>query len=154
MGRMSLALALALASAVTLGAQETKVKSETEVKIKGGQEVKLTGCLQPDANETGGFTLGQVRGGPATTYVLVGGDRKDLAKNIGRLVEVKGKIADADHGKVEMKTKTKVDHDPGDDHERHSETTLKGDALAGMPFFGVKSVKVLNDSCTVATTGR
>ncbi len=144
---MGLAVAMAMAGAVTLGAQETKVKSETKVKVEDGKAMTLTGCLAGGENGTG-YSLTDIGGGHgATAYILVGGDRGDLKKHVGHRVEIKGNIANGDHGKVEVKSKTKVDHDAGPGKTRKSEITMKGDALSDLPYFGVKSVKMVGASC-------
>ena len=60
--------------------------------------------------------------------------------------EIGGKVTDRGDGKikVETKTKTKVEH--GDDKETHSKSEMKGD-MAGAPFLGVKSMKMIAAAC-------
>ena len=140
------ALALTLAAG-TAAAQSTKVKSETEIEVKNGKEVKLTGCVARSASGTA-FLLNNVEGTGAASrsYILVGDT--DFDSHIGHLVEVKGRASNVgDDAKIEMKTKTKVERDDADDKETETKTTLEGD-LAGVPYLGVKSVKMVRSSCS------
>ena len=140
------ALALTLAAG-TVAAQSAKVKSETEIEVKDGKEVKLTGCLARSASGTA-FLLNNVEGKDveSKSYILVGD--ADLDSHIGHLIEVKGKASDVgDDAKIEVKTKTKVERDDADDKKTETKTTLEGD-LAGVPYLGVKSVKMLRASCS------
>ena len=52
-----------------------------------------------------------------------------------------------DDAKIEVKTKTEVERDDADDKETETKTTLEGD-LAGVPYLGVKSVKMVRSSCS------
>jgi hypothetical protein len=121
------------------------VKSETKVTVKDGKDVAVTGCLGKAASGTG-YTLSNVEGKDvkARSYLLVGDD--DLDAHVGHLVEVKGKASDLGDGKVEVKTKTKIERDDADDQRSKSTTKLEGD-LAAIPYLGVKSVKMLRSSC-------
>ena len=147
MPRFLLSLPMVIACAAGLSAQSATVKSETKVEVKEGKDVTVTGCLARSANGVA-FQLNDVEGKGVTSraYTLVGKD--DLASNIGQLVEIKGKASDlGGDAKVEVKTKSKIEREGADDKKTTSETTLKGD-LPGIPFLGVKSVKVLRDSCS------
>lgn len=140
------ALALTLAAG-TAAAQSAKVKSETEIEVKDGKEVKLTGCVARSASGTA-FLLNNVEGRDVASksYILVGD--ADLDSHVGHLIEVKGKASDVgDDAKIEVKTKTKVERDDADDKKTETKTTLEGD-LAGVPYLGVKSVKMLRASCS------
>jgi hypothetical protein len=140
----TLAVTLAAGAAST---QSTKVKSETRIEVKDGKEVKLTGCLARSASGTA-YLLNDVEGRDVASrsYVLVGD--VDLDSHIGHLVEVKGRASDAgDDAKIEVKTKTRIERDDADDKETESKTTLEGD-LAGLPYLGVKSVKMVRSSCS------
>jgi hypothetical protein len=140
----TLAVTLAAGPAPT---QSSKVKSETRIEVKDGKEVKLTGCLARSASGAA-YLLNDVEGRDAASrsYVLVGD--VDLDSHIGHLVEVKGRASDAgDDAKIEVKTKTKIERDDADDKETESKTTLEGD-LAGVPYLGVKSVKMVRSSCS------
>lgn len=140
----TLALTLAAGAAA---AQSTKVKSETRIEVKDGKEVKLTGCVARSASGAA-YLLNDVEGRdvPSRSYILVGD--VDLDSHIGHLVEVKGRASDAgDDAKIEVKTKTKVERDDADDKKTESKTTIEGD-LAGVPYLGVKSVKMVRSTCS------
>jgi hypothetical protein len=147
MKRFILGSALALACSVGLSAQSVAVKSETKVDVKDGKDVTVTGCLARSASGTA-FLLNDVEGKDVASrsYILVGDDKLDA--HIGHLIEIKGKASNiGDDGKVEVKTKTKVERDDADDKKTESKTTIEGD-LAGVPYLGVKSVKMIRNSCT------
>ena len=61
-------------------------------------------------------------------------------------VQISGKATDRGDAKIETETSTKTKVDHGDDKETHSKSEAKGD-LPGMPFLGVKSVKMIAASC-------
>jgi hypothetical protein len=146
MRRFMLGPALALACSVGLAAQSTTVKSESRIEVKDGKNVTVTGCVARSASGTA-FTLTNVEGRGVTSraYILVGDD--DLDAHVGHLVQVKGKAANlGEDGKVEVKTKTKVDRDDADDKETETKTKIEGD-LAAIPYLGVKSVKMIRNSC-------
>jgi len=145
MQRFMLGSALALACSVGLAAQSATVKSETKVDVKDGKEVKVTGCLARSASGTA-YLLNNVEGKDVASrsYVLVG---DDLDGHVGHMIEVKGKASNiGDDGKVEVKTKTKIERDDADDKKTETKTTIEGD-LAGIPYLGVKSVKMIRNSC-------
>jgi hypothetical protein len=103
--------------------------------VKDGKDVTVSGCLA--SNPSGGYMLTSARGDQK--YVLVTDD--DLSKHIGQRVEVKGKAADRGDGKVKVEStgtsgsdKTKVT------------TEMKGDS-PDMNYLGVKSVKMISNSC-------
>ncbi len=145
MKRFMLGSALALACSVGLAAQTATVKSETKVDVKDGKDVTVTGCLARSASGTA-FLLNNVEGkGVASkAYILVG---DDLDAHIGHFIEVKGKASNiGSDGKVEVKTKTKIERDDADDKKTETKTTMEGD-LAGVPYLGVRSVKMIRSSC-------
>jgi hypothetical protein len=114
--------------------------------------VTLTGCLQrsPDASgQTTQYRLTNVadKKNELHSYLLVGGDDGDLQKHVGHMVEVKGKAADREDGKVRVKTKTRVDRDDADDVNTESKSELKGD-LIGLPLLGVRDVKMIRPTCS------
>jgi trehalose-6-phosphatase len=145
MQRFMLGSALALACSVGVAAQSTTVKSESKVEVKDGKDVTVTGCVGRSASGTS-FTLNNVEGKGVTSraFILVGND--DLDDHVGHLVQVKGKAANVGDGKLEVTTKTRVDRDDADDKETETKTKVEGD-LAGIPFLGVKSVKMIRASC-------
>ena len=145
MKRFMLGSALALACSVGLAAQTATVKSETKVDVKDGKDVTVTGCLARSASGTA-YLLNNVEGKGVTSksYILVG---DDLDAHIGHFIEIKGKASNiGDDGKVEVKTKTKIERDDADDKKTETKTTMEGD-LAGVPYLGVKSVKMIRNSC-------
>jgi hypothetical protein len=147
MKRLITATTLALACGVGLSAQSAKVKSETEISVKDGKNVTVTGCVERAANDTG-FVLTSAEGKDVQSrhYLLVGKDHS-MEEHVGHLVEIKGKAADVGNdGKVEVKTKTKIERENADDKETESKTQMQGD-LGDFPYLGVKSVKTLRESC-------
>lgn len=86
-----------------------------------------------------------VPGNGTRSYVLITDD--DLRKYVGQQVEIAGRAADRDRGRIETRTTTKVDNEGGRDKKTESKTEIKGD-LANLPFLGVKSVKSLASSCS------
>ena len=85
------------------------------------------------------------KSGRVHSYMLVSDDA-DLSKHVGHRVEIKGKATDRGDAKIktESETKTKVEH--RDDKETHGKTELKGD-LSGLPFLGVKEVRMIAAAC-------
>jgi hypothetical protein len=145
MKRFMLGSALALACSVGLAAQSATVKSESKVDVKDGKEVTVTGCLARSASGTA-YLLNNVEGKGVTSksYILVG---DDLDTHVGHFIEIKGKASNiGDDAKVEVKTKTKVERDDADDKTTETKTTMEGD-LAGVPYLGVKSVKMIRSTC-------
>ena len=130
--------------------QDAKVKSETKLEVKDGKDVTLTGCVERHA-DTGGaaqYQLTQVadKKNELHSYLLVG-EEGELKDHVGHMVEIKGKAADREDGKVKVETKTKVDREHADDIKTESKSELKGD-LIGLPLLGVRNVKMLRPSCS------
>lgn len=147
MKRLILGTALAFATTVGLAAQQTTVKQKTTVDVKDGKDVTVTGCVER-ATSGPGFVLTRVESNRTSTpfYTLVGEDAS-LGGHLGHLVEIKGKATDVgDDGKVEVTTKTKVEREHGDDS--HTKTKTKIEGATEIPFLGVKSVKMLRDTCS------
>jgi len=117
--------------AAPLAAQTSETETKSKIAVKGGKDILVTGCVEPTASGDG--------------YMLVSDDA-DLSKHVGHRVQINGKAADQGDAtiKSETKTKTKVEH--GDDKETHHKSEVRGD-LAGVPFLGVKSVKMIAASC-------
>ena len=140
------AACLSAVCAVGLRAQTTEQTSKSKISVKDGKEVTVIGCVEQMASGTG-FMLTDAadKSGRVHSYMLVSDDI-DLSKNAGQRVEIKGKAADRGDAKIktETETKTKVEH--GDDKETHGKTELKGD-LSGLPFLGVKEVKMIAAVC-------
>ena len=139
-------MALSLAASVGLAAQSATVKQKSEIEVKGGRDVTVTGCVRTAPSGTGYF-LADVRGEHVTSkaYTLVGKD-DELSEHVGQLVQIKGKAADVGNdGKVEVHTKTEVEREGADDKKAESSTQMKG-SLA-IPLLGVDDVKSLNRPC-------
>ena len=147
---IGMAFCFAAACSVCLGAQTAQTESKSKITVKDGQEVTVTGCVEPTASGTAsgtGFMLTHVadnKTGSMHNYMLVSDDG-DLAKHVGHRMQIAGKVTDRGDGKlkVETKTKTKVD---GDDKQTKSKSEMKGD-MAGARFLGVKSMKMIAASC-------
>jgi len=137
---------LAAACTVAVGAQSAQTESKSKITVKDGQEVSVTGCVEPTASGTG-FMLTHVadKSGGMHNYMLVSDD-SDLAKHVGHRMQLDGKVTDKGDGKVKIETKTKTKVEHGDDKETHSTSEMKGD-MAGMRFLGVKSMKMIAAAC-------
>ena len=137
-----------VAAGASVLAQDVVKKSKTTVSVESGKEITLTGCIARSDDEQ--FTLTNAAGkdGALGSYILVadGDDREDLAKHVGHRVEIKGKAADKGDGKVTVKTEREVKTSDGDKKKTESTTKVKGD-LDGLPFLGVKSVRMLATVC-------
>ena len=146
------AIALVGAASLPLAAagQESKVKSETKLEVKDGKDVTLTGCLERHPDSTGAtkYQLTQVadKKSELHSYLLVG-EEGDLKDHVGHMVEIKGKAADREDGKVKVETKTKIDREHADDVKTESKSEVKGD-LIGLPLLGVKNVKMVRPTCS------
>jgi hypothetical protein len=132
----TLACGLAVAGAVALGAQSSETTTKTKIDVKDGKEMKVTGCVAAGAD--GGYVLTEVAGkhGDMHRYLLVSGS-DDLSKLVGHRVQIEGKVGDREHGKVEIKTETKV--------EGEERTTSKTEGSG--PYLGVKRMKMVAGSC-------
>jgi hypothetical protein len=135
---MKTALAIAAISTVGLGAQSSETQTKTKVTVKDGKEVTVFGCLE--RNPGGGYMLTDAANGGSMRYVLV--SDHDYSKDVGRRVEVKGKAATERHGKVKVESTVKT----SGEKDAKATTEARGD-LGGTPFLGVKSLKVMADSC-------
>jgi hypothetical protein len=129
-------------------AQDQVKKSKTTVSVDSGKEITVTGCVARSDNDQ--FTLNNAAGKDGTVgpYILVvsDDDRDDLSKHVGHRVEIKGKAADKGDAKVTVKTEREIKTSDGDKKKTESTTKVKGD-LDGLPFLGVKSVRMLATVC-------
>ena len=134
---------VAVACSVGLGAQ---TKSKSKITVKDGKDVTVTGCVEPTASGNG-FMLTHVadKSGTLHDYMLVSDDG-DLKKHVGHRMQLEGKVTDKGDGKIKIETKTKTEVEHGDDKETHMKSELKGD-MAGVPFLGVKSMKMIAAAC-------
>jgi len=137
---------LSIACAAAVGAQTQTETRETKSKIavKGGKEVQVTGCVEPTSS---GYMLTKAadKAGALHSYMLVS-DEVDLSKHVGHLVQVTGNATDRGDATVKTETKVKTKVENGDDKEHVSKSEVRGD-LAGLPFIGVKSVKMIAGAC-------
>jgi hypothetical protein len=141
------AVVVSLAVCGTLVAgQEAGQKSTSKITVKDGKDVTLTGCVE--RSREGGFVLTNAAGkqGVSSSYVLVGEEADDLEEHVNHRVEIKGKAADKGDGRVRIETKSEVENGSGDKRKRESKTEVEGD-LDGLPFLGVKSVRMLATVC-------
>ena len=134
--------------------QSKKVKTETKLEVKDGKDVTLTGCLErlPDRRRDDPVPADQRRRQEERNAQLPArrGEEGDLQSHVGHMVEIKGKAADHEDGKVKVKTKTKVDREHADDVKTESKSELKGD-LIGLPLLGVQGRQ--DDSAHLFVTG-
>jgi hypothetical protein len=143
---VGMALYLATVCSAGLGAQTSQTETKSRITVKDGKEVTVTGCVEPMASGTG-FMLTNVadKTGALHSYMLVSDDA-DLSKHVGHRVQLSGKVTDRGDAKIEMETKTKTKMEHGDDKETHSKSEVRGDAH-GLPYLGVKSVKMIAAVC-------
>jgi hypothetical protein len=142
------ALVTVMSAGASALAQDVVTKSKTKVSVDSGKDITVTGCVARSTNEQ--FSLNNAAGkdGAVGPYVLVsdGNEREDLAKHVGHRVEIKGKAVDKGDGKLTVKTESEVKTSDGDKKKTESTTKVKGD-LDGLPFLGVKSVRMLATVC-------
>jgi hypothetical protein len=159
-------------AAVSLSAQDTKVKSEQKVKTDDGAKVvTLKGCLsgtppmftldhassaavasvekkgdEAKIEANAGTTVGTT--GSSTEYSLSPRAGVDLATHIGHMVEVTGVLVPSGSGDVDVKVKdrTKVDREDAPDSKVKSTTKASIDK-ASVPQMAVTSVKMLSTMC-------
>jgi hypothetical protein len=137
------ALAMLLGAVGVAAAQD---KGETKVSVEDGKTITVTGCVA--RGDDGTFTLTNVAGkdGVLGSYILADADKGDLEKHVGHRVEVTGKAADKGKGKIKVETKNETKTDDGDKAKTESKSEVKGD-LKGLPFLGVKSLRMLATVC-------
>jgi hypothetical protein len=142
---LAIGLAAICAAGLAAQTQETKTTTKTKIEIKGGKDVKVTGCLERRPN--GDYMLTEVRENRRADplrYALV--TSEDLSKHVGERVEIKGKAVADGHGKVTVESKTETEVENGKDRETKTKTEGTSGAL-DMPFLGVSSMKTLSSSC-------
>ena len=130
-------------------AQDVVKESKTKISVDDGKEITATGCVARSGEKEFSLTNAAGKDGALGSYILVaeGDDRDDLQKHLGHRVEIKGKAVDHGHGEMTVKTETEVRTEDGDKKKRESTTKVKGDDLDGLPFLGVKSVRMLAAVC-------
>ena len=134
------AISAALVSAASAAQENDKPKSR--VIVEDGKEMTITGCV--GRNPDGGYTLTNAAGkdGATGSYILAslkGDDDEfdDLKDHVGHRVEVKGKAADKGDGRIKVET---------DSGKTETKSEMKGD-LSGLPFLGVKSMRMIASVC-------
>jgi hypothetical protein len=142
-------VAFTLFAAATMAAQSGEVKRETQIEVKDGKDVTVTGCVERHADPTGAtsFQLTDVadKHGRRGAYLLIG-EGDDLEDHVGHMVEIKGKAADSDDGRIKVKSKTKVERDDADDTKTETTEEVKGD-LRGVPLLDVDKVRMIRPTC-------
>jgi hypothetical protein len=130
------ALAVACAAGVAAQSSTTEHKEKTKIEVKGGEDVKVVGCLERIAGGTG-YVVTSASG--ELKYALVTDD--DLSKYVDHRVEVKGNASDKGDAKVKVERKVE-----GTTGERETKVETKGD-MTDMPFLGLKSIKATGGMC-------
>ncbi len=144
---ISVTTLLAVGCMVGLGAQSAQVERHSKIEVKNGKEVTLTGCVRRSASGAG-FILTEAadKEGARHAYMLVTDDQDDLAKNVGHLVQIKGRAADRGDATVKSETETRMKVEGGEEKTTHAKSEVSGN-LAGLPLLGVDSVKMLAGIC-------
>ena len=139
-------MALCLTAACVIGAAAQSSTSKTtvkkEVEVKEGRKITTVGCLEN--NPGGGFMLTTLGSG-GMRYALVTND--NLAKYVHHTVRVTGKAADLGKGKVEIKSKTEVDHPQVGTTGEKGEAKTEVEGALAMPYLGLQSLKSVSKSC-------
>jgi hypothetical protein len=145
MHKLGYSLIAVVAACSLSAAQDLEKKTQTKLSVEDGREITVTGCV--DRNADGGFLLTNVanKEGALGSYVLAADD-DDLKDHVGHRVEIKGKAADQGEGKIKIETKNESKVGDGDKTRTTSKAEVKGD-LKGLPYLGVKSVKMLARVC-------
>jgi hypothetical protein len=153
----TLTVAVGCALAIAINAQDSAVKTKTEVKGDSGKMVTYSGCVRTGTEERSfvldkvvpiGQTTDVTTSGSVTTtttrtsYLLVPGETVTLQQFVGHKVEVTGVMVPAGESKTETKTKIEREHAP--------DVTIKEKSKSDsdLPQFRVTSVKHLADSCS------
>lgn len=141
------ALCFAIAGAAALGAQTSQTESKSKIAVKDGKDALVTGCVERTASGTG-FMLTNVadKSGALHNYMLVSDNDNDLSRHVGHRVQINGTATDRGDARIETETKTTSKSAHGDPKETRTRTEASGD-LAGVPFLGVKSMKMIAAAC-------
>lgn len=148
MKKLGYSMIAAMLACGIAAAQDVQTKTQSKVNVEDGKSVTVTGCVARSAD---GYTLTNVadKKGTRTDYVLAATDSDDLddlKDHVGHRVQIEGKAADEGKGKVTVETKTETKVADGDTSETKAKSQVKGD-LKGLPFLGVKSVKMIAAVC-------
>ena len=145
MHKLGYSLFAVVAACSLVQAQDLEKKTQSKVSVEDGRSIKVTGCVE--RNPDGGFTLTNAanKDGALGSYLLASDD-DDLKDHIGHRVEITGKAADQGKGKIKVETKNERQNGDGDTSKTTSTAEVKGD-LKGLPYLGVKSVKMIASVC-------
>jgi len=145
MHRLGGSLLAVIAACGLVNAQGVETKSQTKVSVEDGRSIKVTGCVE--RNVDGGFMLTNAanKDGVLGRYLLASDD-DDLKDHVGHRVEISGKAADQGKGKIRVETKNESQVGDGDKSKTSTKAEVKGD-LAGLPYLGVKSVRMIASVC-------
>lgn len=140
---ISAAFGLAAMCAVGVGAQTQTTHTDTKrtVEVKDGKKITITGCLEKTAS--GSYMLTSTEYG-GRQYALV--TDKDLAKDVGHRVAVRGKATDMGDGKVKIETKVGTTGS-NDDDKKTDKSKVELKSNTGVHYLGVDSVKRIAKSC-------
>jgi hypothetical protein len=143
----AIALAVAL-SAAAAAAQDDK--SSSRIVVEDGEEMTVTGCVQRSPEGSYSLTNAAGKKGSVGTYMLAVTDDEedldDLGKHLGHRVEIVGKAADKGKGRIKVLTKSESKKPEGGRAKSETKSEVKGD-LAGLPFLGIKSFRMLASIC-------
>ena len=117
-------------------------KPKSRVIVEDGKEMTITGCV--GRNPDGGYTLTNAAGkdGATGSYILArlkddDDTFDDVKDHVGHRVEIKGTAADKGDGRLRVET---------DSGKTETKSEMKGD-LSGLPFLGIKSLRMLASVC-------
>lgn len=167
MGRVFASCGVALLAAVTVSAQDTTIRSETQIKADDAKVMTLTGCLAGGPSEfiLNNAVTSTVAGkkdkdddkktvgtsGEVSSYALVSKDGLSLAPHVGHRVELVGVMVERkkgsdDDAKIQVTEKTEVEREGAPDSK--VETTTKARVPRGpAPQFAVTSLKMVSPIC-------
>lgn len=142
-----------VATALTVHAQETTVKSKTRSSGGEAQKVTYTGCVQ-SGTEAKTHVLNKVvpktrttttdletgQSSTSTAYSLVS-ETVQVQEHVGRKVEVTGLLVPA--GDIKTETTTKIERD----HEKDTRIKERVETKNSMPQFRVTAIKDLGERC-------
>ena len=166
MRRVLSSCVFALVAAVSVGAQDTTIKSETRIKADDAKVMTITGCLSggPQVYVLNNVSVAQVpnkdddkdkkavgTSGVATSYNLVSPQNLALAPHVGHKVEVVGVVVEPakdgdDDAKIQIKERTEVQREDAPDSKVES-TTKARIARGPSAQFAVTSLKTVSPLC-------
>ena len=126
MHKLGYSLIAVIAACSLAAAQDLEKKTQTKLSVEDGRAIKVTGCVERNAD--GGYHADQCReqGRALGSYVLASGD-DDLKDHVGDRVEINGKAADQGNGQIKVETKNESKTADGDKSKTTSKAEVKGD---------------------------